>query len=540
MASTPPSAGTRETEPVTRSHAASRTLPPLVVLVVGLLITAALAWICWTVNDRNETRLLRVQVQQAGAVISAVVPSIEAPLASGVDIADATGGDPGKFSAYMSPHVGPAGVYASVTLVAVGPPARAVTVLGKPPYVTVSSGQFARTLAASERSGTPGVIGILGTADRRVGYVDAAPGSSFAVYAETALPPEEHFTVAPTDAFSDLDFAIYLGHVPATSQLLGASSLSGLPLTGRTASTFVPVGDSGLLIVARPASELGGSLLNDLTWIVALAGVALTLVAAWIARRLVRGRDLAERLAVLNHALYGEQRGIAQTLQRALLPDVMPPVRGLETAVRYRPGVEGIDVGGDWCDVVELGSGRLVFVVGDVFGRGLEAATTMAALHYSVRAYAREGSSPSVILDRLSELVRGEPNRRFASVLCGAVDTASHGLTLANAGHLPPLLVTPTGRSFVEAVPGPPLGVEPTATYRELQLEVRAGSTLVAFTDGLVERRNEVIDVGLARLRDAFLPPPASLDECLDGLVAALVLPDATDDTALLGLRWTA
>ncbi|MBV8462489.1 MAG: serine/threonine-protein phosphatase [Acidimicrobiales bacterium] len=522
-----------------RSRTARRSLPPLVVLVVGLLITALLAWLCWTVNDRNETRLLHIQVQEAGSVLTAAIPSVVTPPASAVDIAQATGGDPAKVSAYLSPYVGSGSVYASATLLALDPVPHVVGTMGVPPYVGPSSPRFLAALSQAERTEGPSVIGILGgSTGRRIGYVFAGPGSAYAVYVETALAPDERLPAASNAAFSDLDFAIYLGRQPVAGQLLFAN-VADLPLTGRTASAVAPVGDTALLLVAKPAGVLGGTLLADLTWIVALAGVALTLVATWIAASLARGRRLAEQLAVANRALYGQQRGIAQTLQRALLPKELPPIRGLETSLRYRPGVEGIDVGGDWCDVVELQPDMVLFVVGDVFGRGLEAATTMAALHYAIRAYAREGDAPATVLAKLSAFVQVEQGRRFASVLCGLLDVRGHRLVLANAGHLPPLLVSDGNRSYVEAAPGPPIGVNSERPYREVTVDVPPGSTLLAFTDGLVERRGEALDEGLARLKDAVPTPLSSLDECLDAMLAALVLPGARDDTALLGLRWT-
>ena len=539
MGSTPPTTTLGRTEPAARSER-SRPFAPVFVLVVGLVITGLLAWICWTVNDRNETRLLRIQVQEGGTVLAAAVPSIEAPLASAVDIAQATGGDPAKFTTYMGPFVGSGRVYASVSLLALGTTTpRPLAVLGQPPFVSTASNRFAAALAHAQRTGGPGVIGILGTTQRRIGYVFAGPGSSFGVYAETALPSRQRVDVASNAAFSDLDFAIYLGRVPVARQLLGANDTAALPLTGRTASTVVPVGDNALLIVAKPAGQLGGGLLNNLAWIVALAGLALTLLATWVAVRLVRGRRLAEQLAVMNEALYGQQRSIAQTLQRALQPAALPPVAGLETGVRYRTGVEGIDVGGDWCDLVELGPSRVLIVVGDVFGRGLGAATTMAALHYAIRAYAREGDAPSAILSKLSALARLEGDGRFASVLCGIVDVEGHRLTLANAGHLPPLLVADGRREFMDVAPGPPIGAENGRGYDEVTLDVPTMATVLAFTDGLVERRGEIIDRGLERLRDSVPATLVPLDGFLDGLLVSLTPSGSRDDTAVLGVRWT-
>jgi serine phosphatase RsbU (regulator of sigma subunit) len=539
LAPAPSHAADPESEPHRRTDRSRRHLPSLVVLVLGLLITAVLAWTCWTVNDRNETRLLRTQVQEGGTLLAAALPAIETPLTSAVDIAQATGGDPAKFSAYMGQYVGAGRSYASVSLFDLRPVPQRIALVGAPPLLGATSPQVIDGLTQAERSGGFIVTGLFGTNQRRVTYTFAGPGSSFAVYGETALPPREHLQAESNAAFSDLDYAIYIGRAPVTSHLIGATQLSGLPLSGRTVSTTIPVGNSAILLVARPAGDLGGSLLNNLFWIVALAGVALTLIATLITELLVRDRRFAEQLAIENRVLYSQQRGIAQTLQRALLPEELPPVPGLEVGVRYRSGVEGIDVGGDWCDVVELGPSRALLVVGDVSGRGLDAATTMASLHYSIRAYAREGDSPSTILTKLSKLVRLDADRQFASVLCGIVDVAGHRLTLANAGHLPPLLVADSQREFVTTGTGAPIGVDDGRPYIETTIEVPAGSTLLAFTDGLVERRGETIDEGMERLRASVPSAPISLGRCLDEIVETMLTPSSHDDTAILGVRWT-
>jgi serine phosphatase RsbU (regulator of sigma subunit) len=220
-----------------------------------------------------------------------------------------------------------------------------------------------------------------------------------------------------------------------------------------------PFGNNSLYFVATPASDLGGSLLNRLSWIVAVLGTLFTLIAAVAAEQLVRGRRLAEQLAIENQALYGEQRGIAQTLQRALLPEDFPDVPGLEFAVHYLPGTERVDVGGDWYDVIGVGTNDgFLFVVGDVPGRGIQAATTMACLHYAIRAYASQGDPPTTILSKLSGLLRVSTDGQFATVLCRAVDVERREVTLANAGHLPPLLVTADRCDYVETVRGAPIG----------------------------------------------------------------------------------
>jgi hypothetical protein len=516
---------------------ARRYAPPFVVLAIGLLVTAILAWTCWTVNNRNETRLLHIQTQEGASIIAVALPGLVTPLSSALNLAEEAGGSPAKFSSYMAPYISN-GSYTSVSLFELGPVPRRIDLVGQPPLEPATSPAVVNALAETVRTRLPDIIGPFGTPTRRVGYAIASPSGGYALYVERALPPVQLLKEASKSAFAGLNFALYIGKAPSTSHLLGADTAM-LPLTGRTASVIIPFGASSILFLAAPTGELGGSLLGHLALIVAVVGVVLSLLGAWTVDRLARGRRRAEQLAAENRALYGQQRGIAQTLQRALLPEELPPVDGLEVGVRYRSGVEGVDVGGDWCDLVELGGSRVLLVVGDVSGRGLSAATTMASLHYSIRAYAKEGDSPSAILTKLSGLMYFESDSQFASVLCGMVDVDAHRLTLANAGHLPPLLVANGRRDFIDTVLGPPIGVENGRRYDEVTIDIPANSMVLAFTDGLVERRGEIIDVGMERLRAAVPSPPVSLDGCLDGLVDTMVPSGARDDTAILGLRWT-
>ena len=136
-------------------------------------------------------------------------------------------------------------------------------------------------------------------------------------------------------------------------------------------------------------------------------------------RRLVGRRQHAEELATENARLFAQQRTVAQTLQHSLLPDVLPEVAGASVAVRYLAGAEEVDIGGDWYDVIALDGGRTLFIVGDVSGRGLRAATVMAALRFGARAYAAEGDEPEIILSKLSQLLSVDRDGHFATVLCG-------------------------------------------------------------------------------------------------------------------------
>src|SRR5262249_28511082 len=152
-------------------------------------------------------------------------------------------------------------------------------------------------------------------------------------------------------------------------------------------------------------------------------------VAGGLTEYLVRRREHAEHLtsqleltAEENRSIYAEQRHVAETLQRSLMPRVLPAARGLEIAGRYEAGVAGTEVGGDWYDVVPVSPTRLLFAVGDVSGRGLEAAATMASLRYAIRAYALDGSEPAEVLHKLTSMLTVGRSGLFATVVCGMID----------------------------------------------------------------------------------------------------------------------
>ena len=218
------------------------------------------------------------------------------------------------------------------------------------------------------------------------------------------------------------------------------ASSNQFPLPGQRGHGVGPFGDTAITLVATPNGELGGTLLGPpAPGSSSCAGALLALAAAVVTDYLVRRRRQAEWLASENRRMYSEQRSIAEVLQHALLPQVLPEIAGVETAIRYVAGGEGTDVGGDWYDVIPLDHTHFVFVLGDVSGRGVEAATIMARLHFAIRAYAIQGDPPEEILGKLGRLLSIERDRSFATILCALVDVAGQPITLVNAGH-PPLL----------------------------------------------------------------------------------------------------
>ncbi|HTZ45801.1 MAG TPA: PP2C family protein-serine/threonine phosphatase [Jatrophihabitans sp.] len=212
--------------------------------------------------------------------------------------------------------------------------------------------------------------------------------------------------------------------------------------------------------------------------------------------------SIAERLAtvLLNAQVYESEHRLAATLQRAILPSTLRSLPGLEVAGEYLPATAGLDVGGDWYDALALDDGRVALAIGDVAGKGVQAATLMGQLRNALRAYLVDGNGPSDALARLNRLAAHVDGAHFATVLCALLNPRTGQLEYATAGHLPPLLVTPgTGARYLECPAGPPIGVLAEARYRTCSFDLPERSTLVLFTDGLVEERDEDLDVGLSR-----------------------------------------
>ena len=241
-------------------------------------------------------------------------------------------------------------------------------------------------------------------------------------------------------------------------------------------------------------------------------------------------------LAIGNASLYGRERKIVETLQRSLLPARMPRLPGISIAARYQPG--GADVGGDWYDAVELEDG-VGLAMGDVVGHGIEAAATMGELRNALRAYALDGLAPGAVLARLDHLVEQFQDDRMTTLVYAVIDTAWTHVRFASAGHLPPLVATPDGKvDFLWGGRSTPLGVRVEGPYEEETAVLEGGSTLLFYTDGLVEVRGEELLDGLERLRSAVASGPTDPDALCDHVLEALLGGrPASDDVALLALR---
>jgi hypothetical protein len=250
---------------------------------------------------------------------------------------------------------------------------------------------------------------------------------------------------------------------------------------------------------------------------------------------------VGERAALaIGHAQLRErERAVAETLQSSLLPDRLPALESIGLCARYRSRSRGVHVGGDFYDAVLLDDGRLAVAIGDVAGKGLEAASTMGRLRNTLRVYAVEGVGPAETLARLDRLVVEED--AMATALLAVIEPGTGRMVYANAGHPPPLRL-PEGAEPSWLVGGlsPPLGTQ-WGERGEAEAVLTPGERLLFYTDGIVERREERIDIGLERLRaeSATQPAEAGLEALCDHLVERLAHPGAgfEDDVALLAVQ---
>jgi GAF domain-containing protein/anti-sigma regulatory factor (Ser/Thr protein kinase)/PAS domain-containing protein len=243
-------------------------------------------------------------------------------------------------------------------------------------------------------------------------------------------------------------------------------------------------------------------------------------------------------LAFERMMVYEREHEIAVTLQQSVLPGQLPEIERLDVAVRYLPGRNELEVGGDWYDVIELGQSRVGVVVGDVVGKGVIAAAAMAQLRNALRVYALDGLKPSAVLSRLAELARtvGTP---FATVLYMVIDYERGICRYASAGHPPALHRRPGWPAvFLEGGRSTPIGIGLEARARQAAVELNPGDLLLLYTDGLVESRSMTLSEGMDRLCEAVESGGEDLDELLDHVGDELAVDTRQDDVALVALRW--
>lgn len=517
----------------------------LLVALVGLLVTAGAWWTARQLDRSNERDLLRVQTRQAADVIGSAVVAIVNPLQNSLHLAEETRGDAGALRRYLEPYTRRGATFVGVAVwrLAGGRPAPVMDVGGT--LIQDADSPGGAGIAARARTHPFAVQGLFAATPQRIAY--AVADRTYVVYAERAIPMNRQVPAERNSAFADLNFATYVGDRPTAAALTTTDvDPADLPLPAPTARESIPFGDTHILLVTSPATHLGGTFAARLPWISLGIGLLLTGVAALTARQLVGRRLVAEtdaatikQLYERLDGLYAQQRSVSLTLQHALLPRTNPVIDGVEFASAYVAGDQGVEIGGDWYSVIAMPGGRFGFVVGDVSGRGVDAAAIMARVRFTLRAYLLEGHDAASTLAMAARDLDVVRDGHLVTVLIGVGEPATRTLTVASAGHPPPLLATSSGTRYADVAVGPPLGVGGAARYPATTLEMPAASMLVAYTDGLVERRDEDIDSGLARLAAAVTLPAGPLPSWLAELLPAQLGDGAADDVAVLALRWS-
>lgn len=249
--------------------------------------------------------------------------------------------------------------------------------------------------------------------------------------------------------------------------------------------------------------------------------------------------QVADRAAVAldNARLYTAERDAAEQLQRGLLPDIAPGPH-LAAATRYLPA--GFGVGGDWYDLFALPGGSTGIAIGDVMGHDMQAAASMGQLRSVFRSYAFEGTDPADVLDRADRLVQTFGMAQLATAFCAQLtrlDDERWQLCYANAGHPPPILRLPDGTTtFLDGARSVLIGAPQEERRPHAFLMVPVGSTLLLYTDGLIERRDRTIDAGLTQLADLVRRIGGPPEDLCDRITTEMANADRTDDVALLAI----
>ncbi|HKG35797.1 MAG TPA: SpoIIE family protein phosphatase [Solirubrobacterales bacterium] len=250
-------------------------------------------------------------------------------------------------------------------------------------------------------------------------------------------------------------------------------------------------------------------------------------------------QELARRAAVAidNSMLFRREHEAAVILQRSLLPQTLPTIDGVEFAARYEPAAPGLEVGGDWYEVVPRDDGQVAVIIGDVAGRGIRAASVMGRVRPALRAYVLDEHGPEGAMERLDRLMRDFDRVEMTTVFHLQFDPAADRAQYVRAGHPPGLLRRPDG-DVVELAGGgtPPLGILERIDYRVHEVEVPPGSMLLLYTDGLIERRDTDLRHGLDRLKEALAGAEGGAADCVEAIARQFTADAVPDDVAMLAM----
>lgn len=513
-------------------------------LIVMLVIAALGSWGTHTVVRDQERRLIKERAAEVSLVFATAVSSIRTSLTSDRGVLVATNAAPAAFAKVATPDVSQNKLSrATVALLvpAGGGSFRVVTAAGplfKPGQLVTGERARVLTAAQSARDIVPTPVIGMGAA-RSLGFAFSATGirglPGAVIYRETVLGIPKAPRQADTAPFHEISVVLYATPTKDPNQLLTSTGGGPLPAAG---SRYVvqPVGAGNWLLGVRPKNSLAGGVASNAWWIVLIAGIAAGLLVAAVIEFAIRRRDAAL-------SLYAAEHQQAETLQRSLLP-TLPQLPGLDLAARYQAGGIGQQVGGDWFDAFALGNGGVGFAIGDVIGHDLEAAAAMSQVRAALRAYAYDGDEPAAVITRLDQLITTFELTQLVSVIYGVLDPVADDGTrvvrFANAGHLPPLLQGPDGRvNVLNEGASVVIGAPYAAPRSEAELVLQPESTLLLFTDGLLEAPDLSLSETIPRLAETVSEhkPEDGADALCDRVLASRVNLAQRDDIALLAVQ---
>jgi serine phosphatase RsbU (regulator of sigma subunit) len=514
-------------------------------LVIMIAISSLAAWGTHSVVRDQERRLLNERAGEVGLVFTSSVGSVTNSFNSIVGSLRVTTFSQRAFAKSASSDTSQAAA-SKPTLAFVRQEAAGYRVIGVHGPLLKMNQLLTGPRAAALRVASdklPTATGVLGSgAARSLGFALRATGISGVtgnvfLYRETFLGKLSAGRQAASAPFHEVDVVLYASAKADPRQLLISTTGGSIP-SDNTRFLAQQAAASTWLLGVHAKGSLVGTVASNAWWVVFVGIAVAGLLLASMIQFAVRRRDVAL-------SLYAAEHQQAETLQRSLLPS-LPSLPGLDLAARYEAGGVGQQVGGDWFDVFPLPGGGAGFAIGDVMGHDLEAAAAMSQVRAALRAYAYDGASPIEVLTRLDNFVLTFDLTQLVSVVYGILSPVhregTRTVTFANAGHLPPLMQAPDG-SVSALVDGASVVIGVPFVEQRIQATrlLQAGSTLLLFTDGLLEAPDLSLAETIPALERTVAGhlPADGCDALCDRVLAARVHQEQAqrDDIALLALR---
>lgn len=511
-------------------------------LIVVLVASAVAAWEVHGVVHDQEDRLLHERGNEVGLVLKEAVDGLNSQLQVLGGALRATNGSRAAFERAVAPISDGTTTPRTIALVDTTPLGFHVEyvhgdLLHMGEHIT---GAAASALTAAESSGELAPTTVLGSGtQRQIGFAIGPPSTPAGtlLYEQLSLgalgPPQQ----AGSAPFDELHVVLYDASTAVPSQAL-VTTAQNIPLTGDVRSVSVQAGSATWTLQVSAVHPLVGGATAYSAWLTLGAGALLALLLSLVVEIESRRRRSALQL-------YRGEHRLAEELQRNLLPSI-PSIERLELAACYLPGSADQQVGGDWYDGFELDGGRVGLAIGDVLGHDIQAAALMSQVQTALRAYAVIGESPGAVLDRLEALLATLETERLVTVFYGVLgpvgDDGSRELVFANAGHPTPLLREPSGAvRELDGAGSVLLGVSVSHDdpRPECRVTLGSGSTLLLYTDGLVEIPGESLTERLDDLKLAIATRASklSMTELCNWLLERVHPSNRRDDVAILIAR---